>query len=184
MALSGETFVLSGLKMDEYKPLIEKMKGRVTTAISGKTTILLVKHSSDATVKVTKAKELGIKIMTKDEFAKKYLSHSSSASSASSASSVSSASSEKKVYSPISKHEIKKKVTLHLNFDAYASLTKNRSANNLAYKQYTLLKDELHKLLPSKKWIIKQGGIFEGPAEEVNLFLENLRKHEISLVVK
>lgn len=61
------TVVFSGFRDKDLENLIQSVGGRVATAISGNTNILIVKDIEDATTKVQKAKQLGIKIMTKSD---------------------------------------------------------------------------------------------------------------------
>ena len=68
-ALKGKTFVLTGtlptMKRSEAKALIEKYGGKVSGSISGSTSYLLA--GADAGSKLTKAKSLGIKILSEQE---------------------------------------------------------------------------------------------------------------------
>ncbi|CAF4202615.1 unnamed protein product, partial [Adineta steineri] len=68
--LKDLAFVISGvlesLERDECKKLIEKYGGRVTTAISGKTNYLLTGRDVSEG-KITKAKEIKIKIISEDD---------------------------------------------------------------------------------------------------------------------
>ncbi len=65
----GMTFVITGtlpgIKRDEAKELIEKYGGKVSGSVSKKTSYVLA--GEDAGSKLTKAQELGIKIINKDE---------------------------------------------------------------------------------------------------------------------
>ncbi|MBN2882782.1 MAG: NAD-dependent DNA ligase LigA, partial [Clostridia bacterium] len=66
----GKTFVLTGtltgLKRDEAKKLIEDNGGKTSSSVSSKTDFVLA--GSDAGSKLTKAQELGIKIINEEEF--------------------------------------------------------------------------------------------------------------------
>lgn len=67
---NGKGFVLTGtlqnFKRDEAKKLIESLGGNVLSSVSAKTDILLA--GEDAGSKLKKATELGIRIMSEDEF--------------------------------------------------------------------------------------------------------------------
>ena len=66
----GMTFVLTGtlptMKRDEAKELIEKYGGKASGSVSKKTSYVLA--GEEAGSKLTKAQQLGIKIITEDEF--------------------------------------------------------------------------------------------------------------------
>lgn len=67
---AGMTFVLTGtlptLKRDEAKSMIENFGGKASGSVSKKTTYVLA--GEEAGSKLTKAQELGIKIISEDEF--------------------------------------------------------------------------------------------------------------------
>ena len=66
----GKTFVLTGtlptLKRNEAKELIEKFGGKASGSVSKKTDYVLA--GEEAGSKLTKAEQLGIKIITEEEF--------------------------------------------------------------------------------------------------------------------
>lgn len=59
--------VFTGFRDKEAEAKIEDIGGRVATSVSGKTTLLVYK-AGDTSSKLTKAEELGIKTVTKEEF--------------------------------------------------------------------------------------------------------------------
>ena len=67
---AGKTFVLTGtlptLKRDEAKALIEKFGGKASGSVSKKTSYVLA--GEEAGSKLTKAQELGIEIITEEQF--------------------------------------------------------------------------------------------------------------------
>ncbi|QMS84882.1 NAD-dependent DNA ligase LigA [Candidatus Xianfuyuplasma coldseepsis] len=67
---SGKTFVLTGkleqYKRDEAKQLIESMGGKVSGSVSTKTDYVVA--GTDAGSKLTKANQLGVTVLTEDEF--------------------------------------------------------------------------------------------------------------------
>ena len=68
----GKVFVLTGtlpgLKREQAKELIENAGGKVSSSVSKKTDFVLA--GADAGSKLKKAEELGIKILSADEFRK------------------------------------------------------------------------------------------------------------------
>ena len=68
--LAGQTFVVTGtltsMSRDEAEAAIERLGGKVTSAVSRKTTYLVV--GADAGSKLEKAQALGVKTLTEDEF--------------------------------------------------------------------------------------------------------------------
>ena len=75
--LSGMKIVISGFRDSDLEKLITNNGGELSSGVSRNTTILIIKESinirkENETSKVTKAKELGVKIYTVDEFYAKY----------------------------------------------------------------------------------------------------------------
>ncbi len=64
------TVVFTGFRDKNLEKLITDANGRIVSAISGVTHILIVKNADDTSSKVKKAMELGIKIMTKEDVEK------------------------------------------------------------------------------------------------------------------
>lgn len=67
--LQGKIFVFTGFRDTSLEKLIIELAGKVTSAISKKTTDLIVasEHNSKSSTKLLKAQELGIKITTKSD---------------------------------------------------------------------------------------------------------------------
>ena len=77
-SLSGKTFVITGSlnnysNRDELKAVIEEKGGKVAGSVSAKTEALINNDSESTSSKNKKAKDLGVKIITEDEFIKLYL---------------------------------------------------------------------------------------------------------------
>lgn len=64
----GKKYVFSGFRDKELEEYITKNGGAVSTSISSKTTALIVAKIGEKSSKVTKAEELGIKIIERDAF--------------------------------------------------------------------------------------------------------------------
>ena len=72
LPLSGKTFVVTGTlvryKRDEIERLIEKMGGRATSSVSSSTHYLVAGEKAGS--KLKKAEELGVTVLTEDDFQK------------------------------------------------------------------------------------------------------------------
>lgn len=71
--LIDKTFVITGTiknfpNRDKFKEYIESLGGKVVNSISGKTNYLICNDKNSTSSKTKKAKELGISIITEDEF--------------------------------------------------------------------------------------------------------------------
>ncbi|MBD5522568.1 MAG: NAD-dependent DNA ligase LigA [Lachnospiraceae bacterium] len=76
--LSGLSFVITGslnnyTNRNELKEIIESKGGKVTGSVTGKTTCLINNDTTSNSSKNKKAKELGIRIISEDEFEREYL---------------------------------------------------------------------------------------------------------------
>jgi len=67
-----EKVVFTGFRNKTWNEYIENNGGEVVNSVSKNTTLLVVADENDTSSKLNKAKELGVKIMTADEFKKKY----------------------------------------------------------------------------------------------------------------
>lgn len=77
--LKGKVFVVTGslngfASRSELKELIESKGGKVTASVTGKTDCLINNDSASASAKNKKAKELGVPVLTEEEFVNRYLS--------------------------------------------------------------------------------------------------------------
>ena len=73
--LAGKTFVITGsvehfANRNEMKAYIEERGGKVTGSVTSKTDYLINNDSTSASSKNKKAKELGIPILTEEDFLK------------------------------------------------------------------------------------------------------------------
>ena len=66
----GMKIVFSGFRNKEWNELIEDAGGKITNTVSKNTSILVVKDKTETSSKITKAKDLGIKLMNISEFEK------------------------------------------------------------------------------------------------------------------
>ncbi len=64
---NGKTFVFTGFRDGELKIKIENAGGFVKDSVNSKTDYLIIKNKDDSSSKVSKAEELKIKVLTKDE---------------------------------------------------------------------------------------------------------------------
>jgi DNA ligase (NAD+) len=67
---SNKTIVFTGFRDKEIESVLEKIGTKITNSISKNTDILIASDPSESSGKVTKAKELNIKIISKDQFYK------------------------------------------------------------------------------------------------------------------
>ena len=70
--LKGQTIVFTGFRDADISKYIKENGGTEGSGVNSKTTILLIKDKNATSLKVAKAKELGVKVMTKDQFLKQY----------------------------------------------------------------------------------------------------------------
>jgi NAD-dependent DNA ligase len=70
--LQNDKIVITGFRDEKLTDEIVKRGGKVLDAISKNTTILIVKDFEKTTTKLQKAKELDIKIYSKEAFQKEY----------------------------------------------------------------------------------------------------------------
>ena len=76
--LAGMNFVITG-SLEHYenrnalRDEIEAKGGKVTGSVTGKTTCLINNDTASASTKNKKAKELGIRILSEEDFIKEYL---------------------------------------------------------------------------------------------------------------
>ena len=76
--LDGMIFVVTGVlrhysSRTTLKGEIEARGGKLAGSISGKTTALITNFPDSGTIKIIKAQELGIEVITEDEFISRYL---------------------------------------------------------------------------------------------------------------
>ena len=76
-AIAGKTFVITGsvnhfANRNEVKELIESLGGKVTGSVTSKTDYLINNDTQSSSSKNKKAKELGIPILSEEDFMKMY----------------------------------------------------------------------------------------------------------------
>ena len=72
-SLAGVIVVFTGVRDKELEALIEARGGKVSTSVSGKTSVVVAKNPAELTGKVKTANELGIPIVTIEAFKDGYL---------------------------------------------------------------------------------------------------------------
>jgi DNA ligase (NAD+) len=66
---AGAVLVFTGFRNKEWEQAVEAAGGKVSSAISGKTTLVVAADPDESSTKLNKARDLGIKIISKQEFA-------------------------------------------------------------------------------------------------------------------
>jgi NAD-dependent DNA ligase len=67
-AFAGAVLVFTGFRNKEWEQAVEAAGGKVSSAISGKTTLVVAADPDESSTKLNKARDLGIKIISKQEF--------------------------------------------------------------------------------------------------------------------
>ena len=67
------TVVFTGVRVKELEAEIEARGGKIATSVSKKTTVLVAKDPSETSSKITSAKELGVPVVTLEDFKKSYM---------------------------------------------------------------------------------------------------------------
>jgi NAD-dependent DNA ligase len=70
--LSGQSVAFTGFRDKALEKKIVENGGKVSSGVSSTTTILLMKDPSSSSSKAQRAKSLGIKLMTPEQFTNKY----------------------------------------------------------------------------------------------------------------
>ena len=78
LPLSGKSFVITGSlnhfeNRSAMKEAIEKLGGKVTGSVTGKTACLINNDSQSTSAKNKKARELGVEVVTEEEFIERFL---------------------------------------------------------------------------------------------------------------
>lgn len=73
MTLQGQTIVFSGFRDKDLEEQIKSRGGKVTTSVSRNTSMVVVANLGDMTRKPRRAQELGIPIVQRDEFVRRFL---------------------------------------------------------------------------------------------------------------
>lgn len=72
LVLEGMTIVFTGFRDKALTEKIKELGGKIGASISKNTSIVLIGNNKDDSVKITKARELGVIVMELDDFKKKY----------------------------------------------------------------------------------------------------------------
>lgn len=67
------TIVFTGFRNKEWEKMVEEQGGKLASSISKNTSLVVTKETDSTSSKIMKAKELNIRILSKDEFEKLYL---------------------------------------------------------------------------------------------------------------
>jgi len=70
--LYEKNILITGFRDEDFKMNIRNVGGKIASGISSNVDILVVKSMDSTTSKMKKAQELGVDIMTKDEFTNTY----------------------------------------------------------------------------------------------------------------
>lgn len=70
--MSKEKVVMTGFRSDPITEFVENNGGKISSSVSKNTTLVIYVPSDKGSSKITKAKDLGINVMTREEFEKKY----------------------------------------------------------------------------------------------------------------
>ncbi|MEM0354032.1 MAG: BRCT domain-containing protein [Thermoplasmata archaeon] len=68
----GEVVVFTGFRNKDWEKFIEEEGGKIANSITRHSTLLIYNDGEEGTAKYRKAKDLGIKLISKTEFSKKY----------------------------------------------------------------------------------------------------------------
>lgn len=68
LPLKGNVICITGFRDKDLQALIEQLGGEVSSSVSKRTTVLITKDRDSTSGKVKQARDLAIKIMTKDQF--------------------------------------------------------------------------------------------------------------------
>ena len=68
----NDVVLFSGFRNKEYATFIVESGGKVVETMSKKVTMLIIKSGDSDSAKVKKARDMGVTIITGDEFADKY----------------------------------------------------------------------------------------------------------------
>ena len=71
--LFGKSILMTGFRDKELETKIIDLGGKISSSVSKNTFAVLVKNLEEASGKVDKAKELGVDVLTRDEFIEKYM---------------------------------------------------------------------------------------------------------------
>jgi len=72
-SLMGMTVVFTGFRNKEWEELLESVGGKVSSAVSKNTSLVVAADPTDNTGKILKANDLGVRVISKEAFASEYI---------------------------------------------------------------------------------------------------------------
>jgi NAD-dependent DNA ligase len=72
-SLSGMTIVFTGFRNKEWEEMLESVGGKVSSAVSKNTNLVVASNPNDNTGKILKANNLGVPVMSKEQFEREYI---------------------------------------------------------------------------------------------------------------
>ena len=72
-SFSNMTIVFTGFRNKEWEEMIESNGGHITNSVSKKTTLVVALNPDDNTGKTAKANDLGVRVISRDDFEKEYI---------------------------------------------------------------------------------------------------------------
>ena len=72
-SFTNMTVVFTGFRNKEWEEMIESNGGHVTTSVSKKTSLVVALNPEDNTGKTAKANDLGVRVISREDFEKEYI---------------------------------------------------------------------------------------------------------------
>ena len=69
----GMTVVFTGFRNKEWEEILESAGGKVSSAVSKNTSLVVAADPTDNTGKILKANDLGVRVISKETFASEYI---------------------------------------------------------------------------------------------------------------
>jgi DNA ligase (NAD+) len=71
-ALAGQTVVVTGFRDKALEVFVESQGGKMGTSVSKNTSIVVAKDPGEGSSKLIKAQQLGVRVMSRDEFVSEF----------------------------------------------------------------------------------------------------------------